>query len=294
MKKSVTLAVLLIIAIFFVPAASAQSNAQPENAAPLRSQSINGSTGLYSIPSGGIGWENAGKFGLDAGYRSIINNDNGISHIPAITISLFKWAEISSAFDIQPDINIAGENQKNSDLVLGLKIKLPTNTKNVKNPVIALGGNFQFININNDNNGYNAYQPYIAVTYIGSFFNMSAETTVVFGKTLYSGGPDNDWNFDFGMGFDLILFPDVFGSAVHWIIDFANFGYSDNSWANSLHPHTGSAWNRGNVNTGIRVNLAAIPAFSRFKFALDLAFNDLLDDGARSFTAGVVFGFAVK
>jgi len=293
MKKISAFVVFIAVFISF---ASAQSDTPSSAVVPFRSQSLNGSTGLYSIPSGGLGWEGGSKFGFDAGYRAMINNDSGIAHIPAVTISFFNWVEISSAFDIQPDIHYNGEDQKNSDLLLGLKVKLPTTAKNSKNPSIAIGGNFQLVNLNNEKGdySYNAYQPYVAVTYNGSFFNMIAETTVVFGKTFYSHGPDNDWNFDFGMGFDLIIFPDVFGNVVHWVTDFANFSYSDNSWVNKLYSKSGSAWYRGIVNTGIRINLAAIPALSKFKFAIDLAFNDLFDDGGRSLTAGAVFGFAVK
>jgi len=254
-------------------------------------QSLSGSTGLYSIPSGHIGWEES-SFGLDFGYRAVINNYAGVSHIPSITASFVKWIEISAAMDIQPAIVQYGKDQRNEDLLLGLKLKLPTNSKTAKNPAIALGGNFQFINVFGDNHSYNAYQPYVAITYMGSFFKMNAETTVVFGKTFYSGGPENNSNIDFGMGFDLVLFPDVFKDAVHWIIDFANFGYSDNSWPNNSLYHT-SAWHRGILNTGFRIALSSLFKTNRLKFLIDLVFNDLFDEGARSFTAGAVFGFSM-
>jgi hypothetical protein len=236
----------------------------------VRGQSLNGSTGLYSIPTGRIGWE-TGDVGLDLGYRAIINNDAGTAHIPALTLSLFQWVEISAAYDLQPYTD-------NNDLLFGLKIKLPA-----KNTAIALGTSFQIINVGNDYYSYNAFQPYIAVTYSGSVFTMNAETTLVFGKTFYSGGPKNNSNIDFGMGFDLILFPDVFGNAVHWIIDFANFSYSDNAWpADQKY--------RGVLNMGARIDLSVIPALNKYKLIVDLIFNDLFDDGQRSFTIGAVFG----
>lgn len=281
MKKIIAFTGLLFIVLANVPIVNAQS---------FRGQSMNGSTGLYSLPSGRIGWEEAGNFGLDLGYRAVINNEAGVAHIPALTMSLLKWVEIAAAFDFQPLIN----NEKNDDLLLGLKIRLPTNLNNSKNPAIAIGGNFQLVNITNDYpHSYYAYQPYIAITYLGAFFKMSAETTLVFGKTFYSHGPENDSNIDFGMGFDLILFPDVFKNAVHWIIDFSNFSYSDNSWPNQLGYHT-PAWWRGILNTGFRIDLSTIPALSKMKFLIDLVFNDLFDAGARSFTAGVVIGFSSK
>ena len=284
MKKSFAFACIFSAAAVFIPCVSAQST---------KGQSINGATGLYSIPSARIGWEDS-IFGMDLGYRAVINNDAGIAHIPAITFSLFKWVELSAAFDIQPDIHDAGKDQENNDLLLGLKFRLPTGTGSSKNTAIALGGNIQLINLSNEHHSYNAYQPYAAITYSGNFFTMNAETTVVFGKTFYSGGPKNNSDIDFGMGFDLILFPDVFGNTVHWLIDFANFSYSDNAWPNYLYHGTGPAWYRGILNTGFRIDLSAFPALSRYKFLIDVVFNDLFDAGARSFTIGGVFGFSAK
>jgi len=278
MKKSLVFTGIILCAMIFTPCLSAQTG--------VSGQSMNGSTGLFSIPSGRIGWDNAGNLGLDFGYRAVINNDSGVSHIPALTVSIFKFVELSAAFDFQPEYNYVN-NKENGDMLMGIKFKLPF----AINTSIAIGGNIQLINIGNDKRSYNAYQPYLAITYPGNFFSMTAETTIVFGKTFYSGGPGNDSNIDFGMGFDLILFPDVFGNAVHWIIDFANFSYSDNSWPHNSYPHT-NAWWRGVLNTGFRIDLSTIPALSKFKILIDLVFNDLFDDGARSFTAGAVFGFS--
>jgi hypothetical protein len=242
----------------------------------VRSQSLNGATGLFSIPTGHLGWETGGNVGLDLGYRAVINNDAGTAHIPALTLSIYKMLEISAAFDIQPD---TWWHQNNDDLLIGLKIKLPA-----KNTSIALGVNMQFLNISNKYyHDYNAYQPYLAITYSGNFFTTTAETTIVFGKTFYSGY--NNTNIDFGMGFDMILFPDVFGNAVHWIIDFANFSYSDNSWPNYSYYQGGSAWHRGILNMGARIDLSG-----KYKFVIDVILNDLFDDGQRSFTIGAVFG----
>ncbi|MCL2765239.1 MAG: hypothetical protein FWD40_08195 [Treponema sp.] len=276
MKKITSLLFLLSIILIITPSVFAQSNA-----AGSRGQSINGSTGLFSIPSGHIGWDSSKDFGFDIGYRAVINSDRGTAHLPAVTISIFKIAEISAAFDIQPQIF----QQTNEDLLLGFKAKLPTKGSTA----VAIGGNVQLINLTNRDYNYNAYQPYAAVTYTGNIFNMAAETTIAVGKTFFTGGPVNISNIDFGMGFDIILFPDVFGNAVHWITDFANFGYSDNSWPNDSLCHSASVW-RGILNTGFRLDVSAIPALNQFKFLVDLIFNDLFDAGTRSFTAGLVFG----
>jgi len=287
MKKLIALICFLSITLIFVKSIPAQA----QTSAGFRGQSMNGATGLFSVPSGRIGWDKPNKFALDLGYRAVINNDLGIAHIPALTMSLFGWVEISSAFDIQPRIHYWNKDEKNDDLLLGLKIKLPTNAKTA----IALGGNIQFINIDNEHEyNYKAFQPYIAITYPGSFFNTSAETTIVFGKTFYSDTPfPNNSNIDFGMGFDLILFPDSLKNLFHWIIDFSNFNYSDNAWPNTGFYNTNSVW-RGILNTGFRIDMSSIPELSKFKFLIDVIFNDLFDEGSRSFTIGAVFGFSVK
>ncbi|WP_461245996.1 hypothetical protein [Treponema sp. R6D11] len=288
MKKLISVICFLSILFVFVQSIGAQDS---QTAAGFRGQSMNGTTGLFSIPSGRLGWEKPNTFAMDFGYRAVINNDLGIAHIPALTMSLFGWVEISTAFDFQPKIKYWDKSENNNDMLLNLKIRLPTNASTA----IAIGTNFQFINIDNeDDHDYNAYQPYIAITYPGNFFKMPAETTIVFGKTFYSNYPyNNNSNIDFGMGFDIILFPDALKNLLHWVIDFSNFGYSDNAWPNAGFYTTNSVW-RGILNTGFRIDLSSIPELSKYKFLIDIIFNDLFDEGSRSFTTGIVFGFSVK
>jgi len=248
----------------------------------FKGQSMNGATGLFSLPSGRIGWDDS-NFGLDFGYRAIINANSGVAHIPAMTLSFLRFVEISAIFDIQPEI---GE-QVNDDLMIGLKVRMPT-----KKTFLAIGANVQLINIGSDTHSYYAYQPYISFTFGGNIFNTRAETTLFFGKTLYSGGPKNNSNIDFGMGFDVALFPKVFRYVLHWIIDFSNFSYSDNSWPNNTYFHTPAAM-RGILNTGLRLDFSAIKALHKIKLVIDLSFNDLFDEGSRSFVVGAVLGFKI-
>jgi hypothetical protein len=248
-------------------------------ASSLKGMSLNGATGLYSIPTARIGWERTSNFGLDVGYHTII--DEKATHIPKIALSLFKWVEVSAALDIQPN----GYNyslyskDKGTDFIGGLKIQLP-----VAKTAIALGGNVQALNLGNDKPlRYNAGQVYAAVTYAGEFFSWPAETTVVVGKTFVEDRSNS--NIDFGMGFDLILLPKVFQNYVHWIADFANFSYS-------VEPIGANAEVRGVFNTGFRIDLASIPALSKFKFVIDLTLTDALDKN-RSFALGGVFGIPI-
>jgi hypothetical protein len=243
----------------------------------LKGMSFNGATGLYSIPTGRIGWERTSDFGLDIGYHTII--DNKATHIPKVSASLFKWVELSAAFDFQPDGYYYYSGDKGTDFIGGLKVQFP-----VSSSAIAVGGNVQALNLgSNEPVRRNAGQIYVAVTYAGDFFDMPAETTVVLGKTFIEDIDSSD--IDFGMGFDLVLLPKILQNYIHWITDFANFSYS-------VQPIGADAGRRGVLNTGLRVDLSAIPALSKFKFIADLKVTDALDDN-RSFSLGAVFGIPI-
>jgi hypothetical protein len=239
----------------------------------LKGMNLNGATGLYSIPTGRIGWERSADIGIDFGYHTIF--DDKINHIPALGISLFKWVELSLAFDVQPDI---GDNNED-DLLLGFKVQLPTTST-----AVAVGGNFQAINMGDDTDE-TALQLYVAVTYPATFFGMPSETSLVVGKTFIADHSDS--NIDFGMGFDLILLPDIFQNYIHWITDFANFQYSLDSWKSN-------AYSRGVINTGIRVDIAAAPALSKYKFVVDVMITDCFDDDERALSLGLSAGIPLQ
>jgi hypothetical protein len=236
--------------------------------------SLNGSTGLYSIPSGRIAGDSSSDFCLDIGYHAIIHNEKA-AHVPKLAASLFKWLEISAAFDIQPQGSYFYD--RSADFIGGSKIQFLLN-----NTALALGGNFQAINIGKDAN-LMAGQAYLAATYSGRFFTMPADTTLVLGKTFMENNPY--WDIDYGMGFDMILMPQTFGNFIHWVLDFANFSYS-------VRPFSANAWYRGVLNTGLRIDLSSIPALSKFKFAIDVLIIDALDE-TRAFSVGGVFGVPV-
>lgn len=244
--------------------------------------SLSGATGLYAIPSGRIGWERGGPsaFGLDLGYHTII--DEGITtHIPKIALSLFNTVELSAAVDIQPDEHHTAAMfgpRNGNDFIAGMKIQLP-----LSRTALAIGGKYQYINMDRGNRRNTAWQVYVAATYAGRFFEMPAETTVVIGRSFLEGTSNS--NIDFGMGFDLQLFPEVFNGLIHWITDFANFSYSADAFR-------ANAWHRGVLNTGIRLNLSVIPAFNRLRFAADIMLVDAFDHN-RAFSAGLTFGVPI-
>ncbi|TVR70508.1 MAG: hypothetical protein EA427_05700 [Spirochaetaceae bacterium] len=263
MKRSVLFTVVGVFALLLPagPTLDAQS---------LKGMSLNGATGLIGIPTGRIGWEHSADFGFDLGYHAIFD-DGDTAHIPKASISLFKMLEFALAYD-------TNRGDDNEDLLISAKFQLPT-----QGTAVALGGNFQMLQING--NDENAQQIYIAATYPGQFFRMPAETTFVVGKTFGDIGP-GDEAIDFGMGFDLVLFPDIFQGYVHWINDFANFSYS-------LTPVGANASDRGSFNTGLRIDLASHPGLSRYKFVIDAILTDALDEN-RAFALGLAFGAPIR
>jgi|YNPMSStandDraft_1061717.scaffolds.fasta_scaffold04688_2 hypothetical protein len=252
--KKILIAVLLVIGLALT-ALSAQS---------LKGMSFNGATGLIAIPTGQIGWERTANIGFDVGYHAIIDDET--AHLPKASVSLFKLAEISFVYDTQ-------FGNDNEDIVLGGKLQLPTT-----GTFVAIGVNFQMLKQGGNND--NVTQIYLAATYPGNFFGMPSMTTVVVGKSFGDPIPKSD--IDFGMGFDLLLFPKIFQNYIHWVTDFANFSYSAQAVG-------ANAAQRGTFNTGIRIDLGSIPAFRKYKFVIDAILTDAMDDN-RAFALGVAFG----
>jgi hypothetical protein len=268
-----------------VPALMAQTQTQQT----LKGMSLNGATGLYTVPSGRIGWERSSDLGLDFGYHTIIgkspsqyfgDDDYSLNHILKINASLFKWVELTGTFDIQP--KYPEPNPQNNDMLIGFKVQLPTTAT-----AVAIGGNFQAINLGSNVRDYSAFQIYAAFSYAGTFFTMPAETTLAIGKTFGIGDNyDTGTDIDFGMGFDLIVAPKVFKNFVHWIIDFSNFSYSADAWGVRTSY-------RGALNTGLRIDLASIPALNKYKFVIDALLADIFDENNRAFSLGLVFGLPI-
>jgi hypothetical protein len=255
MKTKKILIVFLLVTGLALTALSAQS---------LKGMSFNGATGLIAIPSGQIGWERTANIGFDVGYHAIIDEET--AHLPKASVSLFKLAEISFVYDTQ-------FGKDNEDIVLGGKLQLPT-----RGTFVAIGVNFQMLKQGGNND--NVTQIYLAATYPGNFFGMPSMTTVVVGKSFGDPIPKSD--IDFGMGFDLLLFPKIFQNYIHWVTDFANFSYSAQAVG-------ANAAQRGTFNTGIRIDLGSIPAFRKYKFVIDAILTDAMDDN-RAFALGVAFG----
>jgi hypothetical protein len=263
---------LLFCALFFiVPALAAQTGAGTSS---LKGMTLNGSAGLYTVPGGRVGWDRNDRVGLDFGTSYNFFSENPIVKAG---VSLFKWVEITGALDLQPK----KDDKINTDGIIGAKLQFPT-----EKTAIAMGGNIQFLNYRGDYR--TAGQIYAAVTYGGEFFTWPAETTMALGYTFREDDDnviDKD-NIDFGMGLDLLLIPEVFGKFVHWVADFSNFSYSD-------QPLGEDAWSRGCLNTGIRVDIAAIPALNNFKFIFDFMLLDILDTD-RTIALGLTFGLPLK
>jgi hypothetical protein len=235
----------------------------------LNGMSLSGAAGLYAVPSGRIGWDQRADVGLELGTSYNFFSQNPIARAG---LSLFNWVEITGAVDFQPK----SQDKSNTDGILGLKLQLPASKT-----AVALGGNVQFLTSLDHHS--TAGLLYVAVSYGGEFFAWPAETSMALGYTFLEGGNDN---IDFGMGFDMILIPDVFKNFVHWVVDFSNFSYS-------VQALGANAWSRGCLNTGFRIDISALPALKNYKFVFDLMLLDILDSG-RSIGLGFSFGLPLK
>jgi len=272
MKKSFVLfAVLMVVAI--IPL-SAQKKS-------LDSMSLNAATGIYVVPTAKVGFPDA-NFGFNIGYHTNyfepVDSVARTNHLLQVNFSFVKMIELSGTFDIQPE---RYTNDHPNDLIMGFKFQLP-----VGSVPIAIGTSVQHIDMGKDDVKHWAFQLYGAVTYGADIFGWPAVTTLVVGHTFWEDESNN--NIDFGMGFDLIIFPKALGNFLHFLIDFANFSYSTNPWG-------ADAWARGVFNTGLRLDLSQIPALRKFTFAIDFFLADAFDSrrmtgSGRSFGAGVVFG----
>ena len=236
-----------------------------------KGMAFNGATGLITTPTAQIGWERTADVGLDFGYH-VVFDDGDISHLPKVTVSLFRKGEAGVAYD-----TMDGAGDDSGAFLIHGKFQF------FKEGVSAagIGTNIQLLELTG--NSYNAVQVYLVGTYGGAFFGLPAATSVVFGKT-FSDEFVGDSDIDFSMGFELTLFPELFRGYVHWINDFANYSYS-------VLPSGNNPRNRGAYNTGIRI---APLGSSQYKFVIDAVLADIFDDNDRAFALGATFGLGVN
>jgi hypothetical protein len=278
MKKHFILFTALIL--FAAVSLSAQSSGG------VTAMSLSGLTGLYVVPTAHIGWEDA-DIGINGGIHSNFADDGRYRAdiIGQFNISLFKWVELSAAWDRKPDYR---GRKNNDDLLFGAKLRLPLKSTN-----LAFGATLDYTAMGASGDDHLGSQVFGVVTFNSVFFGMPAQTSMLIGKTFIED-VDLNSDIDFGMGFDLVLFPDKLSSFLHWIVDFANFGYSiDNPHYYSSGPW-GMSVNRGILNTGLRVDLSQIPALGKLNCSIDAyiadAFDSNNDDFGRTLGLGLTIG----
>jgi hypothetical protein len=293
--------VVLVLALALIPQVMAQS----ETSDSVTTMGLSGATSIYGLPTARVSWPGR-DFGFNVGYHFTAfdpdwdnEDDVKMAHNVGANFGFLKWVEASIVFDFQPDYWTASSGD-NNDLLIGAKVQLPF--KNASYPAVAVGGNFQFLNMGGDDsstgtkqNEYaNTTQFYAAITYAASFFGAPVETTAVLGKTFVIDSNDR-WadrdsigktNIDFGMGLDMTILPNTLQHFVHWIAEYSNFSYSNDPLAADYNA-------RGVMNTGLRVDLSRIPALDKFNATIDIMGTDLLDHKQRGFSLGFVFGAPV-
>jgi len=255
MKFKISVLFVVLAALIAVSGVSAQSS--------VKGMNVNGMTGVIITPTARIGWEKS-DFGLDLSYTMAYKND--AAHIPAVTVSLFRKAEVAFAFDM--------EGNDLTNLLFGGKYQLYKEG----NTALALGGDFEYQTHDVAENNRASSDVYIVATYSGDFFKMPAVTTMLFGWQFMEAG-DFSTDLNYSMGFELGLFPETFKNYVYWISDFSNYSYA--IYSDKVNPA------RGIFNTGLRIDPIKN---SKYKFVINMLGTDLLDDGSRGFMINATFG----
>lgn len=240
---------------------------EPCSAGTFWSRTIGGATGNITTPSAKTAWEDS-DFAMDAAYHFIV--DDIYNHIPGFTITFLKQVEIGLVYDYQG----AGGD----DWIIHAK----WNFYNIGDAALAVGANTQFIRLNDRAPMEFFGQVYIAMTYLGNFFSMPVQTSLVFGKTLGKGHYNS--NLDVSIGIDIDIFPDYLKHYLHWVNDFANYSYSVNPCGNNYS-------NRGCFNTGFRI--AALHDEESVKLNIHVLLTDVFDESDRSVSLGMSVGYGI-
>lgn len=238
----------------------------PCSAGTFWSKTIGGATGIITTPSAKTAWEDS-NFAIDATYHLVV--DDIYSHIPGFTITFLKQVEIGFVYDYQG----AGGD----DWIIHTK----WNFYNIGDAALAVGANTQLIKFNERAELKVFGQVYLVMTYLGNFFSMPVQTSLVFGKTLGDGHYNSD--LDVSIGIDIDIFPDYINHYLHWINDFGNYSYS-------VNPHGNNYSNRGCFNTGLRI--AALHDDTLPKLNIHIFLTDVFDESDRSVSLGISLGYA--
>ncbi len=238
-----------------------------------------GATGAWVVPSAFVNYE-AGTVGLDGGYKFLYSNDSkgGMSHILYAELGFLKQAEVGFAVDI--------DHRVTADFMANLKWQFSELFSKKGNSAMALGGNFQAVDLYTNNSSYAYFgQLYFVMSYQGNFFSLPARTSLLLGYTFSENMSDN---IDAGIAFELNFFPQVFKNYVYLICDFANFSYLAKGYSTGLN-----AEHRAVFNTGLRFSLLNGGKYDRYMLGLDIVGTDLLDS-SRGVAVAINAGGLIK
>lgn len=259
MKKAVVILFVALLALVIPATVMAQTRS-----GTAKGICTNGLTGIIVTPTAMVGWE-ASNIGLDAHYSIFLDPT---THVPTVTISFLKKAEIAIALEI--------DQEELTNIFFNGKFQV----YQAGGAAIAVGGNLEFVQGDRTPEDF-ATSVFVIATYSGDFFKMPAVTSLLFGWQLRDPWSDElTTNFNFSMGFEMCLFPQVFKNYLFWITDFSNYSYV-NYVASGIQ-----AGHRGSLNTGIRLDILKK---GNMKLQADMFGTDLLDE-ERGFAAAITFG----
>jgi hypothetical protein len=263
--KLVCISMLVLLSAALISADPALSFDQMRSGTAMGSASLSGASGYIVLPSAEPSTA-SGRAVLSTGY-SFIAAGPGIAHIPYIKVGFAEDFELYTSFDFSP----AG-----FDMQIGGMWRFDHRGGNS----MAVGVNGQLLEaaVSSSSLRY-ALQLYYVSTFASSFIDWPAKATLLAGYTI-DGTPSTD--IDFGLGFAVPFFADVFNDKAVFLIDFGNVSYSDS-------PSAGKAQERGLINLGIR--MLPITFGKSVLFSIDLRALDILDESGRAVSTAFHLSF---
>jgi hypothetical protein len=260
--KLLCISLLILVFTASVSAAPDLTFDRMRSGSAVGSASLSGASGYIVLPSAEPSTVSQDAV-LGTGY-SFIAAGQGIAHVPYMKVSFAEDFELYTSFDFSPagfDMQVGGmwrfDHRGGNSMAVGANGQL-----------LDAGSSLRY-----------ALQFYYVSTFSSSFIDWPAKATLLAGYTI-DGSPSTD--IDFGLGFAVPFFADVFNDKAVFLIDFGNVSYSDS-------PSAGDAEDRGLINFGLR--MLPITLGKSVLFSLDLRALDLLDESGRAVSTAFHLSF---
>jgi len=224
---------------------------------------LGGISGTMIAPSAEVE-ESGPNLAITTGY-SMLYGEQGLAHIPFLSIALPQHVELAFAVD----------TKERTDLLLSAKWRFIQK----KGTSFAAGLTAQLLEVSESNTF--AVQGYVSSTFNHTLMDLPTKSSVMVGYS-WKQGVTPTTNIDFAVGLETMIFPNKLKNHLALLLDFGNISYS-------MNPSAGEASDRGLVNVGLR-----IPSFKIFPstfITFDLRALDLFDHNGRAVSVSTALTF---